>query len=98
MLNSFSHESMTSRITNTFAKLKERNEAALVAFITAGDPDIDGTPELIARLGKAGADIIELGIPYSDPLADGPTIQASSQRALDLGMTPPKTLDLVRKA
>jgi len=89
---------MTSRITSTFAKLKERNEAALVAFITAGDPDIDNTPALVALLGKAGADIVELGIPYSDPLADGPTVQASSQRALDRGVPPPMVLDLVRKA
>ena len=89
---------MTSRISNTFAKLKERNEAALVAFITAGDPDIENTPALVARLANSGADIIELGIPYSDPQADGPTIQASSQRALDRGITPPMVLDIVRKA
>lgn len=89
---------MTSRISNTFAKLKERNEAALVTFITAGDPGIESTPGLVALLGKAGADIVELGIPYSDPLADGPTIQASSQRALDRGVTPPMVLDLVQKS
>jgi tryptophan synthase alpha chain len=89
---------MTSRISSTFDRLKERNEAALVAFITAGDPDIENTSSLIALLGKSGADIIELGIPYSDPLADGPTIQASSQRALDRGVTPPMVLDLVRES
>lgn len=91
-------KSMSSRISNTFAKLKERNEAALVTFVTAGDPDIEKTAELIALLARAGADIVELGIPYSDPLADGPTIQASSQRALDRGVTPPMVLDIVRKA
>jgi tryptophan synthase alpha chain len=89
---------MTSRISSTFATLKERNEAALIAFITAGDPDIENTPTLVARLAGAGADIVELGIPYSDPLADGPTIQASGQRALDRGITPPMVLDLVRQS
>ncbi|MGO8673925.1 MAG: tryptophan synthase subunit alpha [Capsulimonadaceae bacterium] len=89
---------MTSRITNVFARLRERNEAALVTFLTAGDPDIDGTPARIALLARSGADIVELGIPYSDPLADGPTIQASSQRALDRGITPPRVLELTAEA
>jgi tryptophan synthase alpha chain len=89
---------MTSRINGVFAALKDRNEAALVTFITAGDPGIESTPALVAALAEAGADIVELGIPYSDPLADGPTIQASSQRALDRGITPPMVLDLVRQS
>jgi tryptophan synthase alpha chain len=89
---------MPSRLPQTFAALKARNEGALVAFLTAGDPGIDSTPDLIALITEAGADVVELGIPYSDPLADGPIIQASSQRALDRGVTPPMSLDLVRQA
>jgi tryptophan synthase alpha chain len=89
---------MSSRITNTFRNLKEKNEGALVAFITAGDPSLEHTSELIALIADAGADIIELGIPYSDPLADGPVIQASSQRALDRGITPPMVLEMVRES
>lgn len=89
---------MSSRISQTFTNLQKRNQSALVTFITAGDPDIESTPELISQLGKAGSDIVELGIPYSDPLADGPTIQAASQRALEKGVTPPMVLDMVKKA
>ncbi len=79
---------MSQRLDQTFARLKAAHEGALVTFITAGDPVMDGTPALVAALAEAGADIVELGIPYSDPLADGPSIQASSQRALDSGVTP----------
>ena len=89
---------MPSRIDQTFARTRANNEGALVAFITAGDPSIEGASNLIATIAEAGADIIEVGIPYSDPLADGPVIQASSQRALDRGMTPPKTFEIVRQA
>jgi tryptophan synthase alpha chain len=89
---------MTNRIDHTFARLHTAHEGALVTFITAGDPDIDRTPQLIAALASAGADIVELGIPYSDPLADGPIIQASSQRALDKGVTPDSVLQMVREA
>ena len=84
------------RLDQTFARLKADEEGALVAFITAGDPTIEGTPDLVAALADAGADVIELGIPYSDPQADGPSIQASSQRALDRGMTPATVLQMVR--
>ena len=86
-----------SRLAQTFADLKAKREKAFVAFVTAGDPFPERTAEVIISLADAGADIIELGIPFSDPLADGPTIQASSQRALDSGMTPPKVLDIVRQ-
>ena len=79
-----------------FAALRERNEKALVAFVTAGDPQPECTADVVVALAGAGADVIELGIPFSDPLADGPTIQASSQRALDAGMTPPRVLDIAR--
>lgn len=87
-----------TRLASTFARLKAHNEAALVAFLTAGDPTVEGTASTIAALAEAGADVIELGIPYSDPLADGPTIQAASQRALDRGVTPALCLDIVRGA
>jgi tryptophan synthase alpha chain len=87
-----------TRIGETFSRLKTAHEGALVVFLTAGDPSLEHTPDLIKTIAEAGADIVELGIPYSDPLADGPVIQASSQRALDLGMTPPGVLNLVRRA
>jgi tryptophan synthase alpha chain len=84
------------RISETFGRLAEKGEKALVTFITAGDPDLDTTAEMILELEKAGADIIELGMPFSDPMADGPTIQLSSERALAAGATLPKILDMVK--
>ena len=87
---------MQHRLDATFARLKAAQEGALVTFITAGDPSIEGTPALAAALAAAGADIVELGIPYSDPLADGPSIQMSSQRALEAGVTPDTVLQMVR--
>ena len=86
-----------SRIAQRFADLKSRREKALVAFVTAGDPLPARTADLVVALAQGGADIVELGIPFSDPLADGPTIQAASQRALDAGMTPPQVLEIVRE-
>ncbi|MDE2181785.1 MAG: tryptophan synthase subunit alpha [Alphaproteobacteria bacterium] len=86
-----------SRISSRFAELKSANRAAFVPFITAGDPNSDATLALLERLPAAGADLIELGVPFSDPMADGPVIQASSQRALKSGMTLVKVLDLVRR-
>jgi tryptophan synthase alpha chain len=77
--------------------LKKANRAAFVPFVTAGDPDAETTSALLAKLPAAGADLIELGVPFSDPMADGPAIQASSLRALQAGMTLPKVLELVRK-
>ena len=85
-----------NRFESTFARLRERNEKALVAFVTAGDPLPGDTAAVLTTLADAGADVLEVGVPFSDPLADGPTIQASSQRALDAGMTPPKVLEAVR--
>ncbi len=76
---------MNSRITETFSSLRNKNRKALITYITAGDPDLNTTLNLVITLEKAGADIIELGIPYSDPLADGPIIQRASQRALKAG-------------
>lgn len=87
---------MSHRLDQTFARLQAAHEGALVTFITAGDPSPDGTPALIAALADAGADVVELGIPYSDPLADGPIIQASSQRALECGVTPDTVLQMVQ--
>lgn len=85
------------RFARTFAGCRERGEKALVAFVTAGDPFPDRTADVVLALAEAGADVVELGVPFSDPLADGPTIQASSQRALDAGMTPPEVLEIVRQ-
>ncbi len=84
-----------TRIDKKFAELKREGRAGLVAFITAGDPDHDTSLTVLKGLPKAGADIIELGMPFSDPMADGPAIQASSQRALAAGQTMKKTLAMV---
>lgn len=87
-----------NRITKTFRRLGEKGEKALVTFITAGDPDMASTVEMITELEKAGADVIELGMPFSDPMADGATIQLSSERALAAGATLPGILDAVKSA
>ncbi len=84
-----------SRIENCFQKLRKKNQKALVAFITAGDPDLSATQKIFSVIEKNGADIIELGVPFSDPLADGPVIQAASQRALESGTTLKKIIRLV---
>ncbi len=86
---------MATRIDKKFAELKRERRAGLVAFITAGDPDHDTSLAVLKGLPGAGADIIELGMPFSDPMADGPAIQASSQRALRAGQTMRKTLAMV---
>lgn len=85
-----------SRIERRFAALKAEGRGALVTFVTAGDPDPETALELVKGLPGAGADLIELGMPFSDPMAEGPTIQASSLRALNAGMTLAKTLATVR--
>jgi len=85
-----------SRIADRFAKLKESGGKALVCFVTAGDPNLETTKRIVLALERAGADIVELGVPFSDPIADGPSIQASSMRALASGTNVPKVLDLVR--
>ena len=84
-----------SRIENCFQKLNEINQKALVAFIAAGDPDLPTSQRIFSIIEKNGADIIELGVPFSDPLADGPVIQAASQRALGNGTTLKKIIQLV---
>ncbi|MEM9009937.1 MAG: tryptophan synthase subunit alpha [Pseudomonadota bacterium] len=84
------------RIEETFAGLKAKGQKAFVAFVMAGDPDYDRALEIVRGLPGAGVDIIELGMPFTDPMADGPAIQRAGQRALAAGMTLTRTLDLVR--
>ncbi len=86
-----------SRLTQKFDELSSRGEKALICFVTAGDPSPEHTVEVVTALARAGVDAVELGIPFSDPLADGPSIQASSQRALDNGMTTTKALEVTRE-
>jgi tryptophan synthase alpha chain len=84
-----------SKLADRFAELRARGETALVPFITAGDPDLETTEALVGALAVAGADVIELGVPFSDPMAEGPTIQRSSERALRAGASLHKVLQLV---
>jgi len=84
-----------TRIARRFARLREQGRGGLVTFLTAGDPDAETAMAMLNGLPAAGADIIELGMPFSDPMADGPSIQASSQRALAAGQTMEKTLAMV---
>src|SRR5450631_3078555 len=86
-----------NRIDKKFKDLKIQKRKAFIAFITAGDPDLKTTEDLVVALEGAGVDIIELGIPFSDPLADGPTIQASFLRALNKGTTVKKILETVKR-
>src|SRR6185369_3341340 len=87
---------MATRIDRRFAELKTEGRAALVTFLTAGDPDPETSLALVRALPTAGADVVELGMPFTDPMADGPAIQLSSQRALKAGQTLKKTLEMVR--
>jgi tryptophan synthase alpha chain len=87
----------TSRLVRRFAKLKAEGRGGLVPFVTAGDPDAATSAKILSGLPAAGADVIELGMPFSDPMADGPAIQASSLRALKSGMTLKKTLAMTAK-
>jgi tryptophan synthase alpha chain len=87
---------VTTRIDRRFAVLREQHRAALVTFVTAGDPDYETSLKIIKGLPGAGADIIELGMPFTDPMADGPAIQAAGLRALRNGQTMDRTLSLVR--
>jgi tryptophan synthase alpha chain len=88
---------MTTRIDSRFAALRQEGRAALVTFLTAGDPDYAASLAILKALPAAGAEVIELGMPFSDPMADGPAIQASSQRALRAGQNMKKTLAMVRE-
>src|SRR5438105_11985720 len=88
---------MTTRIDARFAELKREGRSAFITFLMAGDPDPATSLEIIKALPKAGADIIEIGMPFSDPMADGPAIQASSLRALKAGMTVKGVLHMVER-
>lgn len=88
---------MGRAITKTFEKLKGEGKKAFIPFITSGDPDLETTVRLVAELGRCRSDIVELGIPFSDPLADGPTIQRSSERALRHGYRLKDHLDAVEE-
>jgi tryptophan synthase alpha chain len=88
---------LKTRIHQRFAALREAGELGIVAYLTAGDPSLDATLEFVLALADAGADVMELGVPFSDPLADGPTIQRASERALKSGTTLAGVLDLVRR-
>ncbi len=87
---------MTTRIDIRFAELKQEGRAAFVTFVMCGDPDLATSLEIIKALPKAGADVIELGMPFTDPMADGPAVQAAGLRALKAGATLKKTLQVVR--
>lgn len=86
-----------NRLKNKFAALKKEGRAAFVPFITAGDPDMDTSFAILEQLPAAGADVIELGMPFTDPMADGPAVQASSVRALKAGATMVKVLNMVER-
>jgi tryptophan synthase alpha chain len=87
----------STRISKRFADLRASGELGIVAYITAGDPSLEATLKFVLALAEAGADVIELGVPFSDPLADGPTIQRASERALKSGTTLARVIDLVRR-
>lgn len=87
----------STRISQRFAELRASGELGIIAYITAGDPSLDATLKFVIALAEAGADAIELGVPFSDPLADGPTIQRASERALKAGTTLASVIDLVRR-
>jgi tryptophan synthase alpha chain len=89
--------SNSTRISKRFVELRERGELGIIAYITAGDPSLDATLQFVLALAEAGTDVIELGVPFSDPLADGPTIQRASDRALKAGTTLRGVIDLVRR-
>lgn len=88
---------LVNKIDLKFKELKERGEKALVTFITAGDPDLETSFEIILAMEKAGVDIVEIGIPYSDPLADGEVIQEASERALKSGTNIPKVIEMISR-
>lgn len=84
-----------SRISERFTTLRANKQTGLVTYVTAGDPDLERSAEIIKRLDRAGADVIELGVPFSDPLADGPVIQRATERALAAGTTLPEVLEML---
>jgi tryptophan synthase alpha chain len=86
-----------TRIQQLFERTRAEGRAALIAYLTAGDPSPEKTPEIAATLVRAGVDLIELGVPFSDPVADGPVIQRASARAIDAGTTLPKVLEIAKQ-
>jgi tryptophan synthase alpha chain len=86
-----------SRLRETFGRLRAERRAGLVTYVTAGDPDLERTAGILAALDRAGVDVVELGVPFSDPLADGPVIQRATERALASGTTLSDVLDLVTR-
>lgn len=84
-----------SRLAPTFERLKQARRAGLVTYVTAGDPDLPRSAEILEAVDRAGADVLEVGVPFSDPVADGPVIQRASERALAAGTTLPKVLDMI---
>jgi tryptophan synthase alpha chain len=86
-----------SRIEGRFRDLRAGRRTGLVTYVTAGDPDLDRSGEILVRLDRAGADVLEVGVPFSDPLADGPVIQRATERAIAAGATLPKVLDVVAR-
>lgn len=87
-----------SRLAPAFARLRANGHIGLVTYVTAGDPDLPRSAEVLRALDQAGADVLEVGVPFSDPLADGPVIQRASERALAAGATLPRVLDMVAAA
>src|SRR5471030_2642318 len=85
-----------NRLDRKFRELKARAQKAFIAYLTAGDPTPERTPDLVWALERAGADIVELGVPFSDPLADGVVNQLSAQRALEAGTTTPRVLEILQ--
>src|SRR2546423_11634714 len=88
---------MTSRITNTFARLRSERRPGLVTYTTAGDPDLAKSAQILEALDRAGADVLEVGVPFSDPLADGPVIQRATERALARGGSLRASLSLIEQ-
>jgi tryptophan synthase alpha chain len=86
-----------SRLQETFARLKSTGRPGLVTYVTAGDPDTETSQQILVALARGGADVLEVGVPFSDPVADGPVIQRASERAIAAGMTLRGSLDLVRR-
>ncbi len=86
-----------NRIDQKFERLRSRGQQAFIPYLTAGDPDLDSTLEIVLAMEDAGADIVELGVPFSDPIADGPVIQRATERALNSGTSVESVLDLVRR-
>src|SRR5438552_6388046 len=88
---------MTSRIGETFARLRREGTVGLVTYTTAGDPDLDRSAEILKALDRGGADVLEVGVPFSDPLADGPVIQRATERALAAGGNLTASLRLIER-